>query len=298
MSKGVEAEADAIVKRLSDKKRTAAITALEAEGYRVTATPPRERATVKLDDVRVKPGGIVRIAFPSDTHIGSKFQQITRLREFYRYADERGVQAFLHAGDILEGHHVHRDSVYEQYAVGFKAQAQACADQYPRSKNAKTRFVDGNHDGWMFEQVGMVSGEQLAKYRDDFEFLGDHSAFVEVGGLRILVQHGSIGGGAYALSYKPQKLLEQLDVNERARTHIAVYGHWHRELYLGRYQGVFGFRLGCFKSQDRFHRRAGLNPSVCGLVLEIEFTRDMKVWNIRPDFRYYEPLENDYPRPS
>jgi hypothetical protein len=32
-----------------------------------------------------------------------------------------------------------------------------------------------------------------------------------------------------------------------------------------------------------------------GLVLEIEFTRDMKIWDLRQDWRYYEPRLNDYP---
>lgn len=289
-----KAEADRIIKRLSRKEREAAMELLERDGYQITKLAPKERAVVDLG-VRVKPGGKVRIAFVSDTHIGSKFQQVTRLNQFYARADEWGAQAFLHGGDVLEGYHVHRDSVYEQYAHGFKAQAAAFVDQYPRSKNAPTQFIDGNHDAWYFEQAGLESGEELAKKRDDLRFLGFHSAFVNVGGLRVLVQHGAPGGNAYALSYKIQKLLEALDVEERSLTHVAAYGHWHRELYLGRYQGVFGFRLGCFKSQDRFHRKFGLAPSVCGLLLTVEFTRDMSVWEIDPKFVTYKPLANDYP---
>lgn len=292
--KNVEAQADAIVKRLSDKKRTDAITALEAEGFRVIGTPPKERASAKLDVV-IKPGSVVRLGVVSDTHIGATSQQITALRDFYAYADGRGVVGYLHGGDVLEGLHVHRDAVYQQYAVGWSAQAKAFAEQYPRSKNGKTQFVDGNHDGWVFDNVGLVSGEELAKKRDDFVYLGFHSAYIEMGGLRILLQHGAKGGGPYGKSYKIQRLLEQLAVEERSQTQIALYGHWHTDLYLGRYQGVFGFTLPCFKMTDRFHRQKGLNPIVGGLVLEVEFTRDMRVWNLRQDWRYYTPKLGDYP---
>lgn len=291
------------MRTLSAKDRASALLArterhtiedLEERGYRVTKVPPKERATTKLD-VRVKPGSTIRVGIVSDTHIGSKFQQITALREFYRYADERGVSQYLHGGDILEGLHVHRDSVYEQYAIGWNAQAKAAAEQYPRSANGPTSFVDGNHDGWVFENAGLVSGEQLAQKRTDFRFLGFHSAYVTLGGVRFLLQHGKAGGGAYGKSYAPQRLLEQLAVEERSLTQVALYGHWHTDLYLGRYQGVFGFTLPCFKSQDRWHRRKGLNPIIGGLVLEIEFTRDLKVWNLRQDWRYFSPVVGDYP---
>jgi len=291
----VDKEADAIVQRLSDKKRQAHIEALERDGFRVTKSPPKERASKKLD-VAIKPGGIIRIGVVSDTHIGSKFQQITALTDFYKYADSRGVVGYLHGGDFLEGLHVHRDAVYEQYAVGWSTQAKAAVEQYPHSQNGKTSFVDGNHDGWVFENTGLVSGEELAKKRDDLEYLGFHSAYVELGSLRILLQHGAKGGGPYGKSYKIQRLLEQLAVEERSQTQIGLYGHWHSDLYLGRYQGVFGFTLPCFKSSaDRFHRQKGLNATVGGLVLEVEFSRDMKVWNIRQDWRIYEHRLDDYP---
>jgi len=291
----VDKEADAIVQRLSDKNRQAHIEALEHEGYRVTKSPPKERASAKLDVV-VKPGGVVRLGIVSDTHIGSKFQQTTSLTDFYKYADERGVAAYLHGGDVLEGiHQAHRDAAYEQYALGVDSQVDAVVYQYPRSKNAKTMHVAGNHDDWAFQNVGVSSGKMIADRRPDLEYLGYHSAFVEIGGVRILLQHGSKGGGSYALSYRTQKLIEGLADAERAATTLALFGHWHTDAYLGRYMGVMTFMLPCFKAQDRFLRMLGKNPTIGGLVLEIEFTRDRKIWNVRQDWRLYEPRQGDYP---
>lgn len=270
------------------------IRALEARGFRITKDPPTERASASLD-LKIKPGGTVKIGLVSDTHIGSRFSQTTALRDFYRYCDDRGAQAFIHGGDILEGHHVHRDAVYEQYAVGLDTQLRAATNLYPKSKNALTHFVDGNHDSWTYENVGITSGALLAEKRPDLKFLGYYSAWVEIGKLRIYVAHGSKGGGAYGKSYKPQRLVEQMSVEERNQTHLAFFGHWHTDLYLGRYQGLFAWSLPCFKAQDRFLRSLGKMPVIGGLMLEVEFDRDMKVWNVRQDFRYYEPRPEDYP---
>lgn len=279
----------------TDAKLREHIEALEREGFQITKTPPVERATAKLD-TRVRPGGTVRLGVVSDTHIGSKFQQVTALTDFYRYADERGVAAYLHGGDMLEGiHQAHRDAAYEQYALGVDGQVSAVERQYPRSKNAKTLHVAGNHDDWAFQQVGVTSGGLIQNKRPDLEYLGYHSAFVEVGGARILIQHGSKGGNSYAKSYRVQKLIEGLADPERGATDLALFGHWHNDAYLGRYMGVLTFMLPCFKAQDRFLRMLGKNPTIGGLVLEIEFTRDRKIWNVRQDWRLYDPVLNDYP---
>lgn len=282
-------------KRLTPKDAQVMIAALETEGYRITKRAPVERASAKLD-LAVKPGGTVRVGIVSDTHFGSKFQQPTALRDFYRYADSRGVQAYLHGGDMLEGiHQAHRDAAYEQYAHGVDAQVGAAASQYPKSGNAPTHFVDGNHDSWAFENVGVTTGSMLADKRPDLRYLGYHSAFVEIPGVRFLVQHGARGGGSYARSYRTQKLIEGLSDTERQATDVALFGHWHTDLYLGRYMGVLGFMLPCFKAQDRFLRSLGKNPTIGGLVLEVEYTRNREIWNVRQDWKLYEPRLDDYP---
>ena len=279
-------------KKLSDD--AVLIQALEERGFQITKNPPVQRARAKLD-LAVKPGGTIKIGLVSDTHLGNRNQQITSLTDFYRYADDHGAQAFLHAGDFMDGLHVHRDSVYGQFAHGVKAQTDYAGKAYPKSKNGKTLFIDGNHDMWSFGNAGVVSGEGLAERRDDLQFLGQQSAFVEVGKLRIYLCHGSKGGGAYAKSYKPQKLLEQMEVEERSQTHLAFFGHWHNEIYAGRYQGVFTWSLPCFQSQTGFERVIGKSPTIGGLFLEVEFDRAMRVWDVRQSWRYYQPRIGDYP---
>lgn len=280
--------------KLSAKDQHALIETLEAEGYSILKHPPRERSSAKLD-IKVKPGGIVRIGLVSDTHLASRKQQITALTDFYQYADSKGVQAYLHAGDLLDGLHVHRDAVYGQFAHGLDAQLAYAARVYPKSANGPTYAVQGNHDLWYYGNVGASPGAYLAEKRPDIKDLGHQSAFVDIGGLRAYVCHGSKGGNSYARSYKLQKLIEQMEVEQRDQTDLAVFGHWHTYADLGRYQGVYTWSLGAFQSQTAFERVLGKSPSICGMVLEIEFTKDRKIWNVRQDVRWYEPLIGDYP---
>ena len=270
------------------------IEEMERRGFHITKDPPKERTSARLD-IKVKPGGTVKIPLVSDTHMGSRFQQVSALTDFYRYCDAKGAQAYLHAGDLLEGHHVHRDSVYEQFAFGVDEQVTNAVRHYPVSKNGPTHFIDGNHDSWSFENAGVTSGSLLAGKRPDLKYLGYYSAWVEVGGLRIYLAHGSRGGGAYAKSYKPQKLIESMAIEDASATNIAAFGHWHQDAYVGRIRGMFGFMLPCFKAQDRFLRSLGKEPTIGGLMLEVEFTRDMKVWDVRQDWRYYSPKAGDFP---
>ena len=282
--------------KLSPKDELALVKTLEAEGYRITKDAPKERHSTKLD-VGLRPGGTLRLGLVSDLHTSSRYQQITAATDFYRYCDGRGAQAYIDAGDTTDGiHHAHRDAVYEQFNHGTDAQVKYAVKALPRSKNGKTYRISGNHDAWAYEQSGTTTSELIVNARpNDDVYLGYYSAFVEVGGLRIYVAHGSRGGGAYGRSYKPQRLIEQMEVEQREKTHLAFFGHWHTDLYLGRYQGVFTWGLPCFQSQTRFLRSIGKSPTIGGLFLEVEFTRDMKVWSVRQDWKYYPPVEGDYP---
>lgn len=282
------------VRPLTKDERRIYIEALEQAGYTVQKAPRKEAVRTSILRELAKPGATVRIAVVSDTHLGSHEQQITHLRDFYRYADERGVQAYIHAGDLTDGSpKMHLDAPMHHFAVGFDAQMKYAIDAYPKSANGPTFLVDGNHDTYRAE--GATFGEHFVRARPDFRYLGWHSAFVDIGPCRIFVAHGSKGGLSYARSYKIQKLLEQMDQTERSDTDVALYGHWHVATHLPGYQSVEAFLLPCFQRQTRFLKSLGLQPVIGGVVLEIEFGQK-GVWNIRPDWRLYrEPISEDHP---
>lgn len=279
---------------MSDADDLALIADLEKRGYTVSKTQPKERIRTSILRELAKPGKTVKIGIVSDTHLGSVEQQITHLRDFYRYADGRGVSAYLHAGDLTDGSpKMHIDAALHHFAVGFDAQMRYAVEAYPKSANGPTYLIDGNHDNYRAE--GATFGEHFSRARTDFVHLGFHSAFVDVGPCRIFMAHGSKGGIAYARSYKIQKLLEQMDTVERQQTDLALYGHWHIGMHLPGYQSIEAFAVPCFQRQTRFLKSLGLQPVVGGIVLEIEFGQ-RGVWSVKTDWRLYrEPVSNDHP---
>lgn len=279
---------------LTPDERKFYIETLEAEGFTIQKRQRKEAVRTSILRELAKPGATVKIGIVSDTHLGSHEQQITHLRDFYRYADSKGVSAYIHAGDLADGSpRMHIDAALHHFAVGWDAQMKYAIDVYPKSQNGPTYLVDGNHD--TYRESGGTFGSNFVRARPDFKYLGWHSAFVDIGPCRLYVAHGAKGGLSYARSYKVQKLLEQMDQTERSETDVALYGHWHVAGHLPGYQSVEGFLVPCFQRQTKFLKSLGLQPVVGGVVLEIEF--GMKgVWNVRPDWRLYrEPITGDHP---
>lgn len=209
----------------------------------------------------------LRLGLVSDTHGGSKFEQLTALQAFYRHADENDVDAFIHAGDFVQGSDkMHLGMEHEVHAHGSDAQVSYVVGTYPRSeRGVKTYAISGNHDASFLKDGGSNVVRQIAKGREDIEYLGQDAAYLTIGNLRIYVVHPD-GGGAYAKSYKGQKFSESLPVEKDVR--LLLLGHYHNYVsFMQRETAVF--QLPCFQSQYSWLARKGLHPDVGGIILDL-----------------------------
>jgi predicted phosphodiesterase len=186
---------------------------------------------------------------------------------------------------------MHRDQEFELFVHGASAQVAYAADALPKSENGPTYRIDGNHDYSHYNQAGHSFGSELQERRPDMKFLGYAGATLKIGPATIYVMHGD-GGVAYARSYKMQRIAEQLDLDQRG-VDLFVLGHYHVSGHLPRYRGVNCIMAPCWQAQTPYLRRKGLMPDIGGLVLEIEFGQH-GIREIRTDWRFYEPKENDY----
>ena len=271
-----------------------ALGVLNEKGYVLWKAPTAGRHYLKVDANRFR-GKTTRVAIVSDTHLGSRYQQLSYLRAFYRYCSRKGISVVLHAGDLVDGERIYRGQEYEVFAAGVDAQAEYAVNNYPRYKGIKTYLISGNHDSSFQAQAGIDIVNMICRQRDDMVYLGYGGATVEINGVKFDLIHPD-GGVPYARSYRSQKIVEQLPGG--TKPNVLILGHLHVTNILPSYRNVLVIMAGCFQAQTPYLRRKGLAPDVGAYVVEYE-TSDVDVPSGTVGFRVeWRPfpisIENDF----
>jgi len=207
----------------------------------------------------------VKIGIVSDTHLGSKYEDVQALHSFYELAEHEGVSCVLHAGDIIQGERLYRGWEYETHTFGADAQVNYVKEIYPQ--NLKTYFITGNHDLSYWKSVGVDIGDLLDS--ENLIYLGQLQADIKIGGAKFRLMHPD-GGGAYALSYKAQKIAEQIASGQKPN--VLILGHWHTIHYFY-YRNINIFNAGSFQKQTPWLMRKGINTTIGGWIITFRFQK-------------------------
>jgi len=222
---------------------------------------------VELDDYF---GKSFRFIACGDTQFGSRFDRHDLVNLLFGVAEREGIRHILHAGDFHDGMKVYRGQEFEQDHIGADQQLAHSLEIWPKRKGIETYFIGGNHDYAFFKHANFDICKALAAQRPDCHLLGQDQGIltVRVGStdLRIGLWHPD-GGTAYALSYKPQKLIEALPGGEKP--HVLLIGHFHKAEFLPSYRNVAAFQVGCLQSQTPFMRRRGLAAHLGFWIIEL-----------------------------
>lgn len=189
----------------------------------------------------------------SDTHLCSKYDRLDILRYLYDKAEDRGIKYILHSGDFTDGRSNRPEHIYELKETSYEGQVDYCVDKYP-TFSGKTYVISGNHDDWWYKSTGSEIVKAIAKRRDDVVYLGSDVADLKIGKLKIRLFHGK-GGNAYAKSYKVQKYLDSIPLEERP--HILQTGHVHQSFYM-KQDDTHCFQTSCLEDLTPFARSMGL----------------------------------------
>jgi len=253
---------------------------------------------IKVDLKKFK-GKLNKLLIVSDSHLCSKYQQLTYLTEVYHYAKEQGIKTVLHAGDVSAGHpRMHRGYVYETlFKYGYDEQLEYIVDKYPKINGMTTYMIGGSHD-WIWYKVGGVDIiKAIAKERKDIIYMGYAGAEVIIPDLDLNIYiHHPTGGVPYARSYRMQKTIEQFAPQNKPD--ILIQGHLHINNFLPMYRNVVGFAIGCFEAQTPFLKSKGLYPEISALLVEIttnDYFRENGIASVKYEFLpFFVPKENDY----
>ena len=218
----------------------------------------------EIDKVIWEPGHL-KFGLVSDTHFGAKQCAKDELNEFYEIAKDKGVECFVHAGDIVDWCGVYHGQQFEQDGVGFEAQLQDIKDNYPNVW-LPTYFIGGNHDENFLKANWVNICKAIETVRQDLIKLGFYDARLKLNGIDINLHHGG-GSLSYAKDYKMKKYLDGLPVENQPD--IFALGHYHTALY-DLHRWIHGFLPGAFLKENLLAKRFNLGNVIGGRVIEID----------------------------
>lgn len=267
----------------------------EERGYVIHKPQPAVRQVFDFDTSRIR-GKRVRVAVISDTHFGSKYQQTTYLHEFLDYAvKERHVHEILHGGDLTDGPFVRHHNPHEVWLHSFPAMVEyvASPEALPRYRGVPYRLIAGNHDDWYLDNGGADVVQAICDRRDDFTYLGTPSALIRYGDVLLEIAHPN-EGGAYALSYKLQKHIEQMPSEEKP--HIYLAGNYHKSIHVVGYRNVEGFLLPSYQSRSHWMKGKRLASVVGGIILEFGIVTKGLAPSLNVEWVIQrQPINDDWP---
>jgi len=201
----------------------------------------------------------------SDTHFWAKQCARDELNEFYDIAKDKGVECFVHAGDIVDWTNVYHGQQFEQDRVWFEEQLSDLKENYPNVW-LPTYFIWGNHDEAYLKGNWVNICKAIETVRQDLINLGFYDAKLKLNGILINLHHGG-GSLSYAKDYKMKKYLDGLPVENQPD--IFALWHFHTALY-DRYRWIHGFLPWAFLKTNLLAKRFNLGNEIWWWIIEIE----------------------------
>lgn len=201
----------------------------------------------------------------SDTHFGAKQCAKDELWEFYEIAKDKGVECFVHAGDIVDGNDVYQWQQFEQDGVGFEAQLKDIKDNYPNVW-LPTYFIGWNHDEKYLKQNWINICKAIETVRQDLINLGFYDARLKLNWIVINLHHWG-GSLSYAKDYKMKKYLDGLPVENQPD--IFALWHYHTALY-DFHRGIHWFMPWAFLKENLLAKRFNLGNVIGGWIIDID----------------------------
>lgn len=226
----------------------------------------------------------------SDTHLCSKYQQLTHLQEAYDCFRQRGITDVYHAGDICEGDKMRRGHEYELFCHGADAQSEYIIANYPSLPGITTHFITGNHDLSHWKNSGFDIGKRIASERPDMLYIGTESARVMLTPNCSMDIVHPLDGSAYALSYAAQKYCDSLQGG--SKPHILVIGHHHKMFYM-EYRNIEVFEAGTLQAQSPWMRGKRLAAHVGFWILNVNVGKDGTLKRVVSEWHPFFEMENE-----
>ncbi len=218
----------------------------------------------KLVEVLWEPG-YLKAWFIWDTHLWAKEHAKDALWEFYDKAKDKWAECVFHSWDLIDWENVYKWQIYELLYHWADDQIKNVVENYP-DVGIPTYFINGNHDESFLKTAGIDTWNTISWLRNDLKYLWFYDARIKINGIDIDLHHWW-GSKSYAISYKPQKYLENCDIKNQPD--IYNLWHYHDVMYM-LYRWIHSFMPGSFLKENLLAKRFKLSSHIWGWIVEIE----------------------------
>jgi hypothetical protein len=240
-----------------------------------------------------------------DWHDGSKAAQISARNKAIEIMYKEGVRDIIVPGDINAGRNVYKGQDVDNVSMQPDHQTAITEAYCPRYEGLRYHIMGGNHDFSFVIHGGHDALKTLCDRRDDFLWYGYDLVTVRLTeDVDALVWHPS-GGSAYAMSYRSQKMVEQLAFeqlmevirkNATPKVRFLFVGHWHN-IFMWYAKGPINIiHTGGMEGQNNLTRRMGnIVPCISAIIVSGEITRDRNlIRRLRIEPMNFTEIEDDY----
>lgn len=235
---------------------------------------------------------VVKIGIVSDTHFNSHYVQITSLHQMYDIFATEKIKTVYHAGDMDEGEEMRVGHKHECYTQGADDHLDEIVKNYPQRDGITTYFLTGNHDHSLIKRAGFNIGNAIAGRRKDMVYLNaDYAKVMLTPNYSMELRHPA-DGSSYALSYKPQKMIEAMGKNT---PNLVVVGHYHKQGVF-QHRGVQAILAGTFEGQSSFMRNKSLEAHIGGWIIEVHVDEEGNLKQFIPRFFPFDEIQDDWKR--
>lgn len=299
LSEAFDRSEKAIGEALKNLEANGCAIELSEDGNRVMApeTPSKSKRTLDVCDWN---RNIYHWGVLGDTHFGAKQCQFHYIEEVYKRFGELGCDTVFHLGDVFHGSpKMHRGFEHELVLLGCDEQEDWVAENYPRVKNSKGKWIKtymlgGGHDYSWWKTAGIDIVKRLCNRRDDLIYLGKVGNYIKGPGddpFFAYFFHPS-DGTAYAVSYKDQKSSEQLYPHERPQLHFT--GHYHKWNWI-ELLGTNFFQTMAMCSQTDWMKSKRLVNILGAFVLEFNISKTGFVNRLKVEkYNFHQVMDMSY----
>lgn len=209
-----------------------------------------------------------------DLHAASKYTRWDVREDLVRLSEDRGAQVIFDTGNWIDGEKPFNR--YDLEVVGLDAQCKLLAERHPITEIPIMAVTGADHEGWYVKSEGVDVGRYCESIMQaeghNWTNLGYMQADIVLknansGATAILrVMHPG-GGTGYALSYRPQKIIEAMEGGEKPA--VLLMGHYHK-LDAGLVRNVYYAQTGCQQDATPFMAQKAIEAHVGGVFIKLE----------------------------